>query len=446
MKDIFSKRQRFSLRKLTIGVCSVLLGTTIFATNAVAAEEVSATAAEATTTAAAPATTAEATTEAETTAAPAATEETTVAPEAATETTAAPAATEETTATPSAAEETTTAAPAAGETPRTRSRRAASQGSDNSPVDVETTLKDGETVTPDISSPNGATVKSRDISDASYKKADTGYTYHVLNLTKFNARYGVNYYVRTSKPFDSSTASKVELIDKNTGAVIETLNLSETSGLQTFTKTAQASNGELTLTVSYDKGIGKGPGKTDQPFLQYDYEVAERIKAYATTGTSEQRQYFLDIMNTRTSNDIFNAVEPAYDGRPITDTNAKIPVVVNNTTIYRVVDKSNPTYQAGRTETSTQSYKPNGNEEDLATYTMKAMEGQNFNASGVRQFDGYRLYQAADPTTTTGFVSRPYTVGTKFMDADRYGIKRIKEIVKEDGTAIVRVYLLDPKQ
>ena len=55
MKDIFSKRQRFSLRKLTIGVCSVLLGTTIFATNAVAAEEVSATAAEATTTAAAPA-------------------------------------------------------------------------------------------------------------------------------------------------------------------------------------------------------------------------------------------------------------------------------------------------------------------------------------------------------------------------------------------------------
>ena len=446
MKDIFSKRQRFSLRKLTIGVCSVLLGTTIFATNAVAAEEVSATAAEATTTAAAPATTAEATTEAETTAAPAATEETTAAPEAAAETTAAPAATEETTAAPAAAEETTTAAPAAGETPRTRSRRAASQGSDNSPVDVETTLKDGETVTPDMSNPNGANVKSRDLADSSYKKADTGYTYHVLNLTKFNARYGVNYYVRTSKPFDSSTASKVELIDKNTGAVIETLNLSETSGLQTFTKTAQASNGELTLTVSYDKGIGKGPGKTDQPFLQYDYEVAERIKAYATTGTSEQRQYFLDIMNTRTSNDIFNAVEPAYDGRPITDTNAKIPVVVNNTTIYRVVDKSNPTYQAGRTETSTQSYKPNGNEEDLATYTMKAMEGQNFNASGVRQFEGYRLYQEADPTTTTGYVSRPYTVGTKFMDADRYGIKRIKEIVKEDGTAIVRVYLLDPKQ
>ncbi len=66
--------------------------------------------------------------------------------------------------------ETTTAATASGETPRTRSRRAASQGSDNSPVDVETTLKDGETATPDISNPNGATVKSQDVPDASFKK------------------------------------------------------------------------------------------------------------------------------------------------------------------------------------------------------------------------------------------------------------------------------------
>ena len=32
------------------------------------------------------------------------------------------------------------------------------------------------------------------------------------------------------------------------------------------------------------------------------------------------------------------------------------------------------------------------------------------------------------------------------MDADRYGIKRIKEVVGEDGSVVVRVYLLDPKQ
>ena len=449
MKDIFSKRQRFSLRKLTIGVCSVLLGTTIFATNAVAAEEVSATAAEATTTAAAPATTAEATTEAETTAAPAATEETTAAPAATEETTVAPEAAAETTAAPAAAEETTTAAPAAGETPRTRSRRAASQGSDNSPVDVETTLKDGETATPDMSNPNGATVKSRDISDASYKKATSGYTFHVVDLTRFNERYGVNYYVRASKPFDTSEEVTLELVDKNTNTVLETKKLNKISGDVSFQKTAQASNSQMTLVGVFTEG--KGAVNSTAPFIQYHYDIDPVIKSYENKSgdTPEDRakkKLFSDVMNSRTSTDIFNAVEPAYEGRTITDTNGKIPTVVDNATYYRVVDKSNPTYQAGRTETATQSYKPNGNEVELASYTLKAMEGQNFNASGERQFEGYRLYQTIDPDATTGVVSRPYVVGTKFMDADRFGIKRIKEVVGEDGSVVVRVYLLDPKQ
>ena len=449
MKDIFSKRQRFSLRKLTIGVCSVLLGTTIFATNAVAAEEVSATAAEATTTAAAPATTAEATTEAETTAAPAATEETTAAPAATEETTVAPEAAAETTAAPAAAEETTTAAPAAGETPRTRSRRAASQGSDNSPVDVETTLKDGETVTPDMSNPNGANVKSRDISDASYKKATSGYTFHVVDLTRFNERYGVNYYVRASKPFDTSEEVTLELVDKNTNTVLETKKLNKTSGDVSFQKTTQTSNSQMTLVGVYTEG--KGAVNSTAPFIQYHYDIDPVIKSYEnksgnTPEEQAQKKLFTDVMNSRTSTDIFNAVEPTYEGRTITDTNGKIPTVVDNATYYRVVDKSNATYQAGRTETAAQTYKPNGNEVELASYTLKAMEGQNFKASGERQFEGYRLYQTIDPDATTGVVSRPYVVGTKFMDADRFGIKRIKEVVGEDGTVVVRVYLLDPKQ
>lgn len=420
MKNILSKRQCFSLRKLTIGVCSVLLGTTIFATNTVAAEEVSATAAEATTTAAAPTTTAEVTTEAETTAAPATTEET------------------------------TTAATAAGETPRTRSRRAASQGSDNSPVDVETTLKAGETATPDMSNPNGARVQSRDITDSSYKKADTDYTFHVLDLTRFNERYNTNYYTRSYKPFSDSNNVTVELVDKNTGLVIETVQINETSGPQTFQKTKQASNGELTLYVKYDKNPGDR-GRDGSPFLQFHWDIDKVIQTYAelkekTPENEAKQKLYENVFNSRTMTDKFNAVEPAYDGRTITDTNALIPQVVNNPTLYKIVDKSNSTYQAGRTETSTQSYKESGKEEELASYKMKAMEGQNFNASGVRQFDGYRLYQAADPTTTSGYVSSPYKVGTKFMDADRYGLKRIKEVVDEDGSVVIRVYLLDPKQ
>ena len=44
MKEMFNRRQRFSLRKYSVGVCSVLLGTALFAVGAptVAAEEASA--------------------------------------------------------------------------------------------------------------------------------------------------------------------------------------------------------------------------------------------------------------------------------------------------------------------------------------------------------------------------------------------------------------------
>ena len=162
--------------------------------------------------------------------------------------------------------------------------------------------------------------------------------------------------------------------------------------------------------------------------------------------TPDEKKLYDDVYAARTSTDIINVVEPAYNGRTITDTNAKIPTTVEKTTYYRVVDENNPTSTPVKQIRLIQDYVPNGNEVDLARYTLKAMEGQNFTASGERQFDGYKLYQAADANDQSGYVSRPYKVGTKFMDAERAGIKRIKEIVGEDGTVVVRVYLLDPKQ
>lgn len=162
--------------------------------------------------------------------------------------------------------------------------------------------------------------------------------------------------------------------------------------------------------------------------------------------TTEEQKLYDAVYAARTSTDIINVVEPAYNGRSITDTNSKIPRFVEKTTYYRVVDKNNPTFNASKSDATVQDYEPNGSEVDLAKYTTKAMEGQNFTASGERQFDGYKLYQKADPDSTSGYVSRPYKVGMKFMDAERAGIKRIKEIVGEDGSVVVRVYLLDPKQ
>ena len=341
-----------------------------------------------------------------------------------------------------------------GDKPRVRSRRAvtneAVSGDHNSnPVAVSTYLKDGEKVTPEIKDANGATVRSQTVPAGYSAKEGDWYTYSIVDLTRFNERYNTNYYSRAYKRFDDSKDTVVELIDKNTGNVVETRTITATSGIQKFTTTAAASRGELTYQVDYDKGLGTGPGKTDQPFIQFGYEVGANIQALVALGhtlTTEEQKLYDDAYAARTTTDIINVVEPAYNGRTITGTNAKIPVFVEKTTYYKVVDKNNPTFNANKTDVTVQDYKENGNEVELARYTLKAEEGQSFTASGERQFDGYKLYQTADANDKSGFVSRPYTIGTKFMDADRYGIKRIKEVVGEDGSVVISVYLLDPKQ
>ena len=332
--------------------------------------------------------------------------------------------------------------------PKVRSRRAADDHN-VTPIATETYLKDGEKATPEMSNPNGATVNSQVVPAGYERKEGDVYTYSIVELTEFNKRYNTNYYSRSYKRFDDSTETTVELIDKNTGNVVETRTISASSGIQSFTTTKTASNGELTYQVDYNKGVAASKAEAPQPFLQYGFEVGDNIKNLVASGhqlTTEEQKLFDAVYQARTSTDIINVVEPAYNGRRITDTNSKIPRFVEKTTYYKVVDRSNPTFNANKTDKTVQDYKEDGNEVDLAKYTTKAMEGQHFTASGEREFDGYKLYQAADPDTTTGFVSRPYKVGTKFMDAERAGIKRIKEIVGEDGSVVVRVYLLDPKQ
>ncbi len=501
MKEMFNRRQRFSLRKYSVGVCSVLLGTALFAVGAptVAADDASAptdtskevasvqpdestqTAPDAATTAPtgtygdgvpAPkvdlsnstlATEAKAATET-----PAATsekaEEAKPAVEAApkAEVATKPATAEagisleehakllETEKVAEAKPAATEAKPATDESnkPRVRNRRATTDHN-SAPVSVETYLRDGETATPDMTNPNGATVSSQTVPSGYAAKEGDWYTYAVWDLTEFNNRYGTKYYARAYKRFDESTDTTVELIDKTTGNVVETRTITSSSGVQKFTTTTAASNSQLTFQVDYKAGTAADKGKVAQPFIQNGYEVGSSITNLVAPGhklTPEEQALYTAVYNARTTTDILNVVEPAYNGRTITDSNAKIPEAINKTTYYKVVDKNNPTFNANKTDKTVQDYKENGNEVDLARYTTKAMEGQSFTASGERQFDGYKLYQTADANDKSGYVSRPYTVGTKFMDADRYGIKRIKEVVGEDGSVVIRVYLLDPKQ
>ncbi|WP_347096287.1 Spy0128 family protein, partial [Streptococcus salivarius] len=318
----------------------------------------------------------------------------------------------------------------------------------NEPVAVATFLKDGEVATPEMTDPNGASVSSQTVPAGYQAKEGDFYTYAIWDLTKFNERYGTKYYARAYKRFDDSTDTTVELLDKNTGSVVETRTVTASSGVQKFTTTTAASNSQLTFQVDYKAGTAPN-GKKAEPFIQNGYEVGKSITDLVAAGhklTPAEQALYNAVYNARTTTDIINIVEPAYNGRTITDSTAKIPVTINKTTYYKVVDKNNPTFNANKTDKTVQDYKENGNEVELARYTLKAEEGQRFTASGERQFDGYKLYQTADANDQSGTVSRPYTVGTKFMDADRYGIKRIKEVVGEDGSVVIRVYLLDPRQ
>ena len=333
-------------------------------------------------------------------------------------------------------------------TTRSRRGRRALTDHNNEPVAVATFLKDGEVATPDMTNPNGATVASQTVPAGYQAKEGNFYTYAIWDLTKFNERYGTKYYARAYKRFDDSTDTTVELLDKNTGSVVETRTITASSGVQKFTTTTAASNSQLTFQVDYKAGTAP-KGKKAEPFIQNGYAVGKSITDLVAGGhqlTPAEQALYTAVYNARTTTDILNVVEPAYNGRTITDSNAKIPVTINKTTYYKVVDKNNPTFNANKTDKTVQDYKENGNEVELARYTLKAEEGQRFTASGERQFDGYKLYQTADANDQSGTVSRPYTVGTKFMDADRYGIKRIKEIVGEDGSVVIRVYLLDPRQ
>ncbi len=120
---------------------------------------------------------------------------------------------------------------------RSRRNRRAATDHNNEPVAVASFLKDGEVATPDMTDPNGASVRSQTVPSGYAAKEGDVYTYSIVDLTKFNKRYNTNYYTRAYKRFDASTDTTVELIDKNTGSVVETRTITASSGIQKFTTT-----------------------------------------------------------------------------------------------------------------------------------------------------------------------------------------------------------------
>ena len=97
------------------------------------------------------------------------------------------------------------------------------------------------------------------------------------------------------------------------------------------------------MTFQVDYKAGTAEKVKAEPFIQNGYAVGKSITDLVAGGhqlTPAEQALYTAVYNARTTTDILNVVEPAYNGRTITDSNAKIPVTINKTTYYKVVDKT----------------------------------------------------------------------------------------------------------
>ena len=567
MKDIFNRRQRFSLRKYSFGVASVLLGTALFAARIAQADEVTspepssstpsstvagessadlvetptASTAQADPTAAVSSTEATASTfnltpEASTTdkaaaettdkqatetakpeAAKPASETAKPTEKAATET-AKPATAASTNAASNNVETTaSTTAPVAGNTetaetaveaataqPNIATRaNVASAGVDVASVaiannersnaatlvteggrrrnrrsatdPVSTSYTEGsEAATPVMSDPNGAKLKNRPLVVPTPKDptdhvtaginyqlnpSASQYTYIVTDLMGFNTEYNTKFYYRMSKPYDNSTNVTIELVDGATNTVKETKQISGAGTVNLGQATLAPISGNKQAYIEFRFENVKDADKTDRPALRATWKF---------NGSAN------DFDGQRTAIQIYDVVNTANEGTTITDPQYYIPRLTTKTTYYKVVDKNSSTYDpnrlvgnfvsngssyvmnsstpgdyklvndAGTPQVDAQTYRATGSEESLGSFTLTGMEGQDFHASALRAFDGYKLYQTADSRSLVDVLKKPYEVGQRWFDVANAegGVKRIKEVVGEDGTVRIEMWAI----
>ncbi|MFS9311557.1 Spy0128 family protein, partial [Streptococcus parasanguinis] len=375
-----------------------------------------------------------------------------------------------TSATTLSAASTETATAGALETSRSRRR---SRRSATDPVSTEYT--EGATnATPTMSDPNGASLKNRPLVVPTPKDPGTHvtaginyqlnpntsqYTYVVTDLMGFNTQYNTKYYYRMSKPYDNSTTVTIELVDGRTNTVKETKQISGTGTVTLGQSTLAPITGSKQAYIEFRFENTLDADKTNRPALRATWKF---------NGSAN------DFDGQRSAIQIYDVVNTANEGTTITDPQYYIPRLTKKTTYYKVVDKNAATYDPtrvvgnfvsnnsgyvmnsstpgdyklvndnGTPEVSAQTYRATGSEESLGSFTLTGMEGQNFHASALRAFDGYKLYQAADSRSLVDVLKKPYEVGQRWFDVANAegGVKRIKEVVGEDGTVRIEMWAI----
>ena len=298
-------------------------------------------------------------------------------------------------------------------------------------IATSNTLSAGVGVTPGMDDANGATLTDKATSIPSGYAADPAanrMTFGIWDLKSYNQEYNTNYYVTLSVDKTQSSNNPdvyVRLIDKNTGNEVANTTLnSALSG-------KEVNIGNLSTNKYY-------------PYLVYN---KSNDGGSATVDAIIKNNE--DILFAKTIAQVYDYLTPANQGETKPNVQIGVPSTkMDQTTRYKVVDTASSTYDANRSsaDTSTQSYKPTGNETELASYTQTGIQGQNYTASNPRSFEGYVLYQQADASTTSGELGN--SVGTKYAELKgtraHYYVKRIREVVSNDGSTVTKIYVLDP--
>lgn len=327
----------------------------------------------------------------------------------------------------------------------TRSRRSAT-----SPITSEGVLEDTTTTaTPNMDDANGASVKSRDVAILQPKDSNTvptpnvvfekspdpnQYTFAITDLKDFNAAYQTKYYYRLSKPYDDSNDVTIELVNGETNTVVETKQINSPG-------TVSIGQNSLEIAVA-----AHDPQKAKYGHINFTF--LNTLDSFKNTVSTIRARFEIDdngsLEDRRSGIQIYDLFNQTNEGTTITDPQYYVSHIVPETTYYRVVTKNNPTYQADKTDINAQTYQPDFTEKELAHYTIKGMDGQIYTASNSREFEGYKLYQIAEPNHMIGTMVRPYQVGLRYVDAETNngGVKRIKEIIGEDGTTRIEIWTL----
>ena len=304
------------------------------------------------------------------------------------------------------------------------------------PIATSNTLSAGVDATPGMDDANGATLTDKSTTIPAGYSADPAsgrLTFGIWNLKSYNETYNTNYYVTLSVDKTTSTNNPdvyVRLVDKSTGNEVATTTLTS------------ANSGK-------EVNLGNLSGNKYYPYFVYN--------ASTNNGTSSSGAATVDVIIKNNAEkafalkteQVYDYLTPANQGESKPNVEIGVPSTkMNQTTHYKVVDTTSSTYDASRSsaDTTTQSYKPTGNETELASYTQTGLQGQNYTASNPRSFEGYVLYQQADASTTSGELGS--TVGAKFAELKgtraHYYVKRIREVVANDGSTVTKIYVLDP--